>query len=127
MKNVFFKKVLLNVFIVILVISFGFNIYSEASVKDYINDFGNTRANGYDKLENTTMNMAGSIIVIARVITTSIAIIVLLVIAMKYMISAPGERADIKKHAVPYVIGSIILFGTSGILAIIGEVSKSIK
>ena len=69
----------------------------------------------------------GSIIVIARVITTSIAIIVLLVIAMKYMISAPGDRADIKKHAIAYVIGAMILFGSSAILGILVNIAGKIK
>ena len=32
----------------------------------------------------------------------------LIVLAMKYMMSAPGERADIKKHAVVYVVGAVV-------------------
>ena len=46
---------------------------------------------------------------------------------MKYMSSAPSDRADIKKHAIAYVIGAIILFGVTGILSIIIEVSETIK
>ena len=45
---------------------------------------------------------------------------------MKYMMSAPGDRADIKKHAVHYVISALILFGVSGILTIISEFAKAI-
>ena len=38
---------------------------------------------------------------------------------MKYMIASPGERADIKKSAVIYVVGAFILFGITGIITLI--------
>ena len=41
------------------------------------------------------------------------------VLAMKYMLAAPSEKADIKKHAIPYVVGAIIMFSVSGILSIL--------
>lgn len=63
----------------------------------------------------------------ARIVCATIAVVVLLVISMKYMLSAPGDRADIKKHAVHYVIGATILFGASGILGIIGKFAEVVK
>ena len=33
--------------------------------------------------------------------------------------AAPGDRADIKKYAMNYVIGAMILFGAAGILGIV--------
>ena len=38
-----------------------------------------------------------------------------------------GDKADIKKHAVPFVIGVVVLFGSSGILAIIANFASNIK
>ena len=43
---------------------------------------------------------------------------------MKYMISAPGDRADIKKHAVAYVIGTFILFSAMQIIALLVNISN---
>lgn len=60
-----------------------------------------------------------TVISVARIVGVTIAIVMLLVIAMKYMMSSAGERADIKKHAVAYVVGAVILFGVVGILGII--------
>ena len=71
-------------------------------------------------------NAAANVIGIARIICVAIAIVMLLVIAMKYMISAPGDRADIKKHAVNYVIGAFVLFGISGILTILNNFAQKI-
>ena len=66
-------------------------------------------------------NTSATIITTMRIVCVTIAIVILLVIAMKYMTSAPGDRADIKKHAVHYVISALILFGVTGILTIISE------
>lgn len=68
-----------------------------------------------------------TVITIVRIIGVTIAIVMLLVIAMKYMLSSAGDRADIKKHAVAYVIGAFILFGAVGILGLLDDVAKNIS
>ena len=55
------------------------------------------------------------------------AVVMLLALAMKYMISAPSEKADIKKSATVYIVGAIVLFGVSGILSIIENFSSAIN
>ena len=81
-------------------------------------------ANGMKTLVNDTAITA---IGIMRIVCVTIAIVILLVISMKYMMSAPGDRADIKKHAVHYVIGAFILFGVTGILGVISNFADHIK
>lgn len=88
--------------------------------------FDETDASGVDKANNMVNKAAANIISIARIVCVTIAIVMLLVIAMKYMISAPGDRADIKKHAVNYVIGAFVLFGVSGILTVLNNVAQTI-
>ena len=44
------------------------------------------------------------------------------------MYSAPGDRAEIKKHAVVYIVGAVVLFASSGILGIIKDFAdKNVK
>ncbi len=81
---------------------------------------------GTEKANNMVNKAAANVISIARIICVTIAIVMLLVIAMKYMVSAPGDRADIKKHAVNYVIGAFVLFGISGILTILNNFAQQI-
>lgn len=78
-------------------------------------------------IEDSTKSFSGIVISVLRVVGATVAIVMLLVIAMKYMTSAPGDKADIKKHAVAYVIGAVILFGVSGILGILVEIAGAIK
>ena len=51
----------------------------------------------------------------------------LIVLAIKYISAAPGDKADIKKHAVIYVVGAIVLFAATGILQIIKSFSTNIS
>jgi len=61
-----------------------------------------------------------------KIVCMGIAIVMLLVLAMKYMSAAPSEKADIKKHAVVYVVGAVVMFAATGILHIIGQFAGSI-
>lgn len=82
---------------------------------------------GNDTLNTSVKSIVGAIISVTRIIAVGVAIIMLAAVAMKYMSSAPGDRAEIKKHAVIYVVGAIVLFGSAGILGIIQKFAASIK
>ncbi len=64
-------------------------------------------------------DLFNNIIGIVQVIGTGIAIIMLIVLAIKYLTAAPSEKADIKKGALIYVIAAVILFAAVNILAAI--------
>jgi signal peptidase I len=54
-----------------------------------------------------------------------IALIVLTVIGIKYMVSSAGDRADIKKNAIPYLIGAVVMLSAAGIIDIIQKFVNS--
>lgn len=122
------KKVLIKLCSILLItalfISIMLNFESLATEDSRFNFNNITNKEGSQTLNTQLESSLGTVLVIARYVTTTIAIIILIIIAMKYMISAPGERADIKKHAIPYVIGVIILFGATGIITIIGKIAN---
>ena len=76
---------------------------------------------------NSVTKVIGSIINIVQIVGTGVAIIMLIVLAIKYISAAPGDKADIKKHAVVYVVGAIVLFAATGILQIIKSFSTNIS
>lgn len=77
-------------------------------------------------VKNLVNDTAVTAISVMRIVCVTIAIVILLTISMKYMMSAPGDRADIKKHAVHYVIGAFILFAVTGILGILNNFAEQI-
>ena len=76
---------------------------------------------------NTATNVVATVISSIRIIGVCFAVVMLLTVAMKYMSSAPGDKADIKKSAVAYVVGAIVLFAVTGILSIIEQFAVVIK
>lgn len=76
---------------------------------------------------SSVTRIIGSIINIVQIVGTGVAIIMLIVLAIKYISAAPGDKADIKKHAVVYIVGAIVLFAATGILQIIKSFSTNIS
>jgi uncharacterized membrane protein len=74
-----------------------------------------------------TQTIAGTILAVAQVIGISVALIMLIVLAIKYISAAPNDKAEIKKHAVIYIVGAVVLFAGSGILGIISGFANQIK
>ena len=117
-----------KIFVILFVLTFAIVIINtEVLANDNFNFYAFDQsvpnsANAIQLVNNTAITA----ISVARVVCVTIAIVILLVIAMKYMMSAPGDRADIKKHAIHYVIGAFILFAVTGILSILNSFAKAI-
>lgn len=86
-----------------------------------------TNANVNNGAVTSVNTMAKSIITITRTICMGVAITMLIVLAIKYMSAAPGDKATIKKSAVTYVVGAIVMFAAAGILTIIEQFASVIS
>lgn len=86
-----------------------------------------TTGNGDSEVVNPIDNVAGTVVTVTQVISIGVAIIMLIVLGMKYMMSAPGDRATIKKHAVVYIVGAIVMFGAAGLLGLIRNFANVIN
>ena len=64
---------------------------------------------------------------IIRTIGTGIALIMISWVAIKYMTSAPEERAEFKKSATALVVGAIIVFAGANIVSIIAKFAGNIS
>ncbi len=74
----------------------------------------------------TVRSVLGTILVAVQIVAMTVAVVILLVLAMKYMAAAPGEKADIKKSFFVYVVGAVVVFGAIGILRVIEMASHAI-
>lgn len=90
--------------------------------EDIKHDFSDT-----SDASSAATNMLRTMAIVVKVIGVSVAIVMLLVLGMKYMISAPEEKGEIKKHAIVYVVGALVLFGAVGLLNIIENFASSIN
>lgn len=124
--NKILKKILALVLTIIIMI--GMLYVSNATTHD--NEMLSLIQKDWKDTTNTTEKInpiMATVITAIRVAAVAIAVVMLLVIAMKYMTAAPGDRADIKKSAIVYVVGAIVLFGVTQILSIISNFALAIK
>lgn len=119
------KKTCKIIFSIICILTLFSNIFVDASV---VSQFSGEITGSATNAQTSAIKILSSILDIIRTIGAAVAVIILIVIACKYIIASAGDRADIKKYATTYVIGALILFGASGITSLIKNfIDNSIK
>lgn len=118
-------KVLSIVLIAIMLISVTSLATGDVTYDDLkLNDI-TTGAHDNSGASKAVQNIIGSLLTIAQVVGMGVAVIMLIVLAIKYISAAPSDKAEIKKHAVVYVVGAVVLFAAAGILSIIKKFASS--
>lgn len=70
----------------------------------------------------------GTAIDTIRIVGTGTAIVMITYMGIKYMMAAPTEKAEFKKSASIYIVGAVLIFAATNILAVIIDfTSKNIK
>ena len=82
-----------------------------------------------ERTKTTTVaeTITGQILSVVQVIGVAVAVIMLIVLAIKYISAAPNDKAEIKKHAVVYIVGAVVLFAAAGILEMIKGFATTIN
>ena len=125
----YMKKSLMKLIISLIIISILGICYNYTCVKAYnwSGELDNTVAlEDSSKVSSTLTGLAGTVVTVVRVICMGVAVIMLIVLGIKYMVSAPGDRATIMKHAWVYLVGAFIMFASSAILGIIAKFASSL-
>lgn len=124
------KKYIKKVSILLLISLFIFAIFSQVfavSGSEITSSFGGSSGSDLQG-SNEITNLFAGILDAVRIATAAIAIIMLTVLAIKYMVSSPNDRAEIKKGATVYVIGAVVMMGASFLVTIIRDFAdNSIK
>ena len=69
-----------------------------------------------------TTALGNKIIVLVQAIGSIVSVISLILIGIKYMLGSAEEKAEYKSTMIPYLIGSILVFCASNIIAAIYKV-----
>lgn len=124
------KKIILKILTIVFVLTIyvlpNFISAEAWNMSDEITKIEEQEVDENNKAVKKTRDVMGTIISVVQVVGTGIAVIMLIVLAVKYMSSAPDAKAEIKKTMVPYVVGAIILFASSQLLAVIAEIGEGL-
>ena len=90
------------------------------TVLNGLNGNGNVQTNDLTKVGN-------NIVTIIQVVGIVIAVIVLLVIGIKYIIGSAEQKAEYKKTMIPYIVGAVLIFAGTSLVRVIYSLSTSVS
>lgn len=76
---------------------------------------------------NAVSNIGQSLLGIVQVAGSILAVIILVVLGIKYMMGSAEEKADYKKTMIPYLVGAVLIFAASNIATMVYNWSNTIK
>ena len=77
---------------------------------------------GGGKIENIGEKIAGAL----QIVGTVLAVVILVVLGIKYMMGSPEEKAEYKKTMMPYVIGAVLIFAATNIAGVVYNIATGI-
>lgn len=133
MKRNIIKTMLVVLVAILVVASLVSSVYATTDTSTVKFKDAQETSSIVDKAEDTTgaassvQKIIGSILTVVQVVGSGVAVIMLIVLAIKYISAAPSDKAEIKKHAVVYVVGAVVLFAASGIIGIVRKFAGNVN
>jgi len=121
LKNKNVRKILSIVLIAIIAISILFSFTTIVNADESVFDTPEAQTS-----EATTWirNKGGVVLGVFQAVGTTIAVIMLVWLGVRYILASPDGKAEIKKQAFAYILGSVLLFGATAIIQVVKNVAK---
>ena len=76
--------------------------------------------------QNDVTKIGNQLIGIITTVGVVVAVIILLILGIKYMMGSASEKAEYKKTMIPYLVGAILIFGASAITKVVVGLAQGI-
>lgn len=82
----------------------------------------------YGTVENTdtVIGLGSQIIGVVRTVGILVAVVILLILGIKYMVGSAEEKADYKKSMIPYLVGAVLIFAASTIAGLVFDMATAL-
>ena len=80
---------------------------------------GNSSAN-----TSKVVNFGATIVTIMQTVGIVVAVVVLLILGIKYMMGSAEEKAEYKKTMIPYLVGAILIFASTTIVNVVYNIAN---
>lgn len=116
------KKVLIILINLILILFVLSNIVLASGL---INEFDKSVVTGGEGA-NDVKDKAGEVVGLIQVVGTIVSVGMLTFLGIKYVLGSADQKAEYRKSMIPYIVGSVLIFGFSNITQIIYNWAKDI-
>ncbi len=110
---------------IMLVASIATTVLAGVDLNATINNVEKQNLNG--NADQQITKVGGNIVNIIQVVGIVIAVIVLLVIGIKYMMGSASEKAEYKKTMIPYLVGAVLVFAGTSLVKVIYSLAVAVK
>lgn len=104
---------------------------TKVSATDYIDTIIDDMKDVNKVEDGSTSGKIGSVINavirLIQIVGTAVSVIIVTILGIKYMLASSSEKADIKKMATPIVVGCVLLFAASNLVAIIAGIGDGLN
>lgn len=108
--------------VIMLVTSIAGTVFAD-STTDVLN-----KLKGDGNVETNSLTTVGNnVVTIINVVGIVIAVIILLIIGIKYMIGSASEKAEYKKTMIPYIVGAVLIFAGTSLVRVIYSLANSVS
>ena len=118
-KQVKIVSIILVIMIVLMAVS---NVV--LAVPDLSGDIKDM-ANGSGNKPTKVLDLGKTIVSIMQTVGIVVAVVVLLILGIKYMIGSAEEKAEYKKTMIPYLVGAILIFASTTIVNVVYNIANS--
>ena len=85
------------------------------------------KANTSSNVSTSIKDLGGKVLGILQTAGVAVAVIILIVLGIKYMMGSASEKAEYKKTMIPYLIGAIFIFAAPTIANIVYEIAMGLR
>ena len=119
------NKVLSTLLIIAMIVAMGTTSVFAATTNNLIKPSGMIGTVDKDA-QDTISSVGGRIMGTIQVVGIVIAVVILMVIGIKYMMGSTEEKAEYKKTMIPYIVGAVLVFAASTIANLAFNIATSI-
>lgn len=117
------SKIITILVLAVMVLSIGASVFATEGPAGLISGMTPT-----DYSDNTGLSgIIQNIVKMINIVGVGIAIIILLILGIKYMMGSAEEKADYKKSMIPYLVGAILIFAGTSIVNVVVQLATSLK
>lgn len=112
-------KILTTIATILLIISMGATVVLGADANNAAITPGSLKANMNTNGISAVSTFGTSIMGLIQVAGIVLAVVILMILGIKYMMGSAEEKAEYKKTMIPYLVGAVLIFAASTIANII--------
>ena len=118
------SKIITMLILIVMILSVGISVFANGKPADLVGDMRPGDFTGDDATALT--GFMRNLVRVINIVGVGVAVIILLVLGIKYMMGSAEEKAEYKKSMIPYVIGAIVIFGAPAIANMVYELASGI-